>query len=127
VAYDEGPEPPLASPEGVTGSWRYAIDSPSGITLAQWSGECEVPTAYWIAGDSPPRIVTGETDAGEAPESVGLGWSPDGSAVVLVGGGTCGVPSENPGVYLYARPGDGRLVVSIAEVPVVADAWGTGV
>jgi hypothetical protein len=127
VLYDEGPEPPLASPEGGSGHWRYAIDSPSGIRLAQWSGECEVPTAYWIAGDAPPRIVTGETDLAKAPESLALGWSSGGEAVVLVGGGTCGVQSEGPGIYLYARPGDGRLVVATTQVPVVADAWGTGI
>jgi hypothetical protein len=125
VSYDEGTEPPLASPDA-PGSWRYAIGSPSGITLGQWSGECEVPTAYWIAGDAPPRIVTGESDVAKAPESLALGWSSDGEAVVLVGGGACGTPSEGPGIYLYTRPGDGRLVASTSDVPVVADAWGTG-
>ncbi len=127
VFSDEGPEPPLASPDGESGQWRYAVDSPSGVTLAQWSGECEIPTAYWIAGDAPPRVVTGETDLTKAPESLALGWSSGGEAVVLVGGGACGLPAEGPGVYLYARPGDGRLVVSTAQVPVEADAWGTGI
>jgi hypothetical protein len=126
VSSTEGPEPAVASPQGASGHWRYAVDSPSGITLAQWSGECEVPTAYWIAGDAPPRILTGESDLAKAPESLALGWSSDGEAVVLVGGGTCGVRSASPGIYLYTRPGDGRLVASTADVPVVADAWGTG-
>jgi len=130
VMYDEGAEPSLPPPiakghDGKSaGHWRYADESPSGATLAQWSGECEVPTAYWISEDGTARIVTGESDASKAPESLALGWTANGRAVVLLPTGTCGSSVESPGVYLYSSPGVGRLVYRTEERSV-ADSWGS--
>jgi hypothetical protein len=130
VMYDEGAQPSLPPPPGsagpngeTAGHWRYAIESGSGVTLAQWSGECEVPTAYWIDEDGTIRIVTGESDVSTAPESVALGWTPNGRAVVSLSRGGCGASAESPGVYLYSSPGVGRLVYPTAD-RTSADVWG---
>lgn len=129
--YDEGPEPRLASPAGAApgqapaGHWRYAVRSPSGTTLAQWSGECEVPMAYWIERSSPGELVTGGTDVSTAPESVALGWTDDGTAVVLLPEGACGSTARSPGVYAYSSPGDGRLMYA-TRGRVFVDSWGLG-
>jgi hypothetical protein len=82
----------------VAGHWRWALPSPDGEwVLAQWSGECEVPTAYLTRTDGegvPLLPVAGGV------ESFGLGWAPDGRALVLLPRGACGAGSETPGVYL---------------------------
>jgi hypothetical protein len=130
---DEGPEPSLPPPPvaaGATGEpaghWRYTIESPSGLTLAQWSGECEVPIAYWIDQAGRARIVTGGSDVSVAPSSLALGWSQSGEAIVLVSSGSCGGSADRPGIYLYSLAGIGRLVHPAEAEPVTADAWGTG-
>jgi hypothetical protein len=117
VIYDEGKEPQLAPPgtQGgqhgePVGHWRYAYSSPSGVTLAQWSGECEVPTAYWIDESGTARIVTGERSVTHSPESLALGWSPDQRAVVFLPRGACGGSGSPPGIYSYSAPGVGRLI-----------------
>jgi hypothetical protein len=131
LIYDEGlqpavPRPPSAGDlDGTGGHWRYALESPSGLTLAQWSGECEVPTAYWIDQAGTARIVTGESDLSTAPASLALGWSNSGEAIVLVSSGSCGGTADLPGIYLYSSPGSGRLVHSTEAESVTADAWGT--
>jgi hypothetical protein len=128
--YDEGARPSLRPPPGsagpngeTAGHWRYAIESGSGAILAQWSGECEVPTAYWIDEDGTTRIVTGESDVSTAPESVALGWTPTGRAVVFLPHGGCGAGAESPGVYLYSSPGVGRVVYPTGNRSI-ADVWG---
>ncbi|MGZ8585036.1 MAG: PASTA domain-containing protein [Actinomycetota bacterium] len=132
--FDEGPEPPLAPPPGAEGQpggaaghWRYAIGSASGVTLGQWSGECEDPTAYWIASGGAARIVTGEVDASSAPASSGLGWTNGGEALVLVQDASCGADADQPGIYVYSAPDVGRLVHPTDAGPVAAEAWGAGV
>lgn len=127
VIYDEGPEPQIALPptQGNSeplGHWRYAYSSPSGVTLAQWSGECEVPTAYWIDGSGTARIVTGERSLRHAPESVALGWSPDQRAVLFLPQGACGGSGSPPGIYLYTAPGVGRLIFETGPALSV-DMW----
>ena len=130
---DEGPEPPLAPPPGVAGQpggaagrWRYAIGSASGVTLGQWSGECEDPTAYWIETGGAARIVTGEVDPSSAPASSGLGWTNGGEALVLVQDASCGADADQPGIYLYSAPDVGRLVHPTDADSVAAEAWGAG-
>jgi hypothetical protein len=129
VIYDEGREPQLASPPTQRhrngeplGHWRYAYRSSSGVTLAQWSGECEVPTAYWIDESGTARIVTGERSVTHAPESLALGWSPDQRAVLLLPQGTCGGGANPPGIYLYSAPGVGRLIFE-TQPASSADMW----
>jgi hypothetical protein len=117
VIYDEGKEPQLAPPPAKGGQnseplghWRYAYSSPSGVTLAQWSGECEAPTAYWIDESGTARIVTGERSVTHAPESLALGWSPDQRAVLFLPEGACSGSGNPPGIYLYSTPGVGKLI-----------------
>jgi hypothetical protein len=86
------------------GHWRWALPSPDGRwALAQWSGECEVPSAHLLRPDgSELREVAGGV------ESFGLGWAPDGRAVVQLWPGLCGSGAEVPGVHLL-DPGTGEL------------------
>jgi hypothetical protein len=125
-AYDEGPAPTLPPPPGEPdGHWRYTIETVPAAVLAQWSGECEVPVAYWIEGGD-TRIVTGGEDTSTAPSSLALGWSPDGEAIVHVSQGACGGTTDDPGVYGFSAPGDGRLLFPTSDGGVVADGWGMG-
>lgn len=125
-AFDEGPESSLPPPpDDPTGHWRYAIETVPAAVLAQWSGECEVPVAYWIEGGD-TEIVTGGMDSSAAPSSLALGWSANGEAIVQVSQGACGGTTDDPGIYRYAAPGSGRLVLSTPDGSVVVDAWGTG-
>ncbi|MGZ8624011.1 MAG: PASTA domain-containing protein [Actinomycetota bacterium] len=129
--YDEGPAPSLPPPaeavgvDAPGGRWRYAVGSGSDTTLAQWSGECEVPRAFLIDATGTARVVTGEGDPWSAPASIGLGWF-NGEAVVLVSGSECAAAAEPPGVYTYAAPGSGRLLHEIETDSLATDAWGTG-
>lgn len=68
-----GPPRIAARPPGV-GHWVWAERSPLGdVTLAQWSGECEIPVAY--------LVVNGKLQS-YGPETVALGWLSTGEAVV---------------------------------------------
>src|SRR5207302_2723075 len=74
------------------GWWTAAFVSGDGSRLLlQWSGECEIPVAF-VARASGGRAhpVTGEPGLRDAPESVALGWSADGRAVVELSKGACG-------------------------------------
>ena len=98
------------------GHWRQAWLSPDGATLlAQWSAECEVPIAFFVDAErGSMRPVTGERKWADAPESIALGWSPDGRARVRLTHGYCGGAKHPPGVYL-ADPTSGRLTLVKAE------------
>jgi hypothetical protein len=124
--YDEGSEPDLAPPRGTTvGHWRYQLFPSVGTaSLAQWSGECETPTAYWIDADGSEHIVTGERDLSAAPESVAIGWTPDGQALVFLPHGACGGSASQPGVYRYPAPGVGELVYPTGN-DADAEMWDT--
>jgi hypothetical protein len=131
-AFDEGPEPTLPPPPNAAteagepvGHWRYAVETRPAAVLAQWSGACEDPTAYWIEGGD-TTIVTGEDDPSAAPASSALGWSRSGEAIVLVSQGACGGTASDPGIYVFSAPDDGRLIHATPAEGVVADAWGTG-
>jgi dipeptidyl aminopeptidase/acylaminoacyl peptidase len=98
------------APRGPIGYWRSLALSPDGKTLlAQWSGECESPNAFFIpAHGGKPRPVTGERDWRDAPESVAYGWTRGGLARVLLPQGACGSGAHRPGVYLI-DPRSGRM------------------
>jgi hypothetical protein len=102
--------PPFPAPApgiGPVGHWVSAQLSPDGRTvLAQWSAECEVPIAFLIpVARGKPRPVAG-TPREPPPESIGLGWGPDGLAVVFLPSlGGCGKGYEGPGVYLVSTDG----------------------
>lgn len=125
-SYDEGPEPGLPPPDvarvrgRVAGHWRYAYRS-RGRTLAQWSGECEMPTAFWVEGDT-TRIVTGEDRLTGAPKSVALGWSSQGEAFVILEIAYCGTTGDLPGVYRFTAPGRGTLVFE-TKGDATAEMW----
>ena len=91
-ADDPGADLPKAEPRG---HWRWSIPSPDGDTiLGQWSGECEIPTAYYVPSGGDPQPV-----APNGVESVALGWTGDGRAIVHLPEAGCGSPLR-PGVYL---------------------------
>jgi hypothetical protein len=123
--YDESlVQPDLPPPEGTAGGhWRFQLFPDMGTaSLAQWSGECEVPHAFWIDGDGTATVITGEETTADAPTSFALGWSPDGEALVQLPEGHCGSTYDGrPGIYRFARPGDGRLVYAIDGL---AEMWG---
>lgn len=126
--YDEGPSPRLPIPPGsrekdigVVGLWRYAIGSPTGVVLGQWSGECEIPTAFWIERGRRPRIITGEPKLRRAQDSISLGWS-KGDALVLLPGDGCGDSGDPPGIYVFSAPGNGELIYPTPE-GARADMW----
>jgi hypothetical protein len=127
----EDNEPDLPIPESngqpMLGHWRYSANDPhyGDRVLAQWSGECEAPIAFFVEkdeGDIEP--ITGEDDPANAPDSIGLGWTKVGQAVVLLREGTCSGGTDPPGVYLFRTAGHGRLLV---ETPPWSGArmWGT--
>jgi hypothetical protein len=116
--------PPVRrGPDGqIHGHWVYASVSPdTHQLLAQWSGECEVPTAFLVQGRK-ARPFGSATYAG-APESDALGWLRDGRAVVHFPVGACGGSFRRPGTYVVARPGKPRLVVATGRFTSVA-MWG---
>jgi hypothetical protein len=121
--------PPKYHGRPAAGHWRFAVESPryAGRLLAQWSGECEVPTAYFVEPDEHEiEPVTGEEDISKAPESFALGWTFLGRAVVFLPQGACGSSTDPPGVYLFRGPGRGQLLV---ETPAggAARMWGNTV
>jgi hypothetical protein len=77
------------------GYWRSVELSPDRRTLLlQWSGECESQTAYLArANGGGLRPV--------ATESVALGWTQSGRAVVDLTRGACAGSARRPGIYLF--------------------------
>jgi hypothetical protein len=80
------------------GHWRSVERSPDGRTLLlQWSGECEIPVAYFADADgSHLRTVAGDPTV----ESAALGWARDGRAVIAFPQGACGKARKPAGTYL---------------------------
>jgi hypothetical protein len=82
------------------GSWRSASVGPGGRILAQWSGECEAPLAFVVAGG---RTTAAATDtAGHAAESYALGWW-GGKPLLSRPVPLCSAGAPRPGVYLGAQ------------------------
>lgn len=104
------------------GHWRNAFVSPDGRRLLlTWSSECEVPTALFAPARGGPAVpVTGERDWTKAPESIALGWTKDGRALVHLLGGACGNGARRPGVYAF----DGRRATFVAGPAVSAAFFG---
>jgi hypothetical protein len=99
--------PVVRPPGSKVGHWVTAFLSPDRKTLlAQWSAECEVPIAYFIA------LKTGETRAVARgnPESVAHGWAGDGRAIVEFPNGLCGRGTKRPGLYLVSLDGTRTLL-----------------
>lgn len=77
------------------GYWRSVQLSPDRKTLLlQWIGECEIPTAYVARAN-------GRGLRPIASESVALGWTRSGRAVLDLPGGACAGSARRPGIYLF--------------------------
>jgi hypothetical protein len=106
----EGPVPAWLArvkPLRSVGHWRHAVPSPDGKTiLAQWSGECEIPIAYFIPLDTrKPRPVFPIPQ-----ETTAVAWNDDGRAGVFVNGPACGGGDVRPGLYLVSLDGEREFV-----------------
>jgi hypothetical protein len=94
------------------GYWRSVELSPDRRTLLlQWSGECESQTAYLARADGSGLRAVGT-------ESMALGWTRSGRAVVDLPSGACAGAARRPGIYLldphtrrtsFVYQGHGRL------------------
>jgi len=103
----DGDDLAIGKPPGAkVGHWAKAYLSPDGKTfLAQWSAECEVPFTFVVpARGGVPRVVTGEADWANAPQSTADGWTEDGRAIVELSHGDCGLPSRRS-IVLVAQDG----------------------
>lgn len=120
----------LPPPEGerrdklATGQWRYALRSPvSDVVLAQWSDECEIPSAHFVYPGSEPVNVMGPGGWWQHPSSKALGWTPGGVALVYLPNGACGGSGDPPGIYAFTEPGASELIFEIRGYPRVL-MWG---
>lgn len=117
------------APDGSSGigHWQTAVPSPNGRwILATWSGECESLTAFLIptAGDAPATTIDGRSGIEGATESTGIGWAPDGSAVVQLGTGLCGAAAEEPGVHLIGPDTlESRLLINQPNPGPTVHLW----
>ncbi len=94
-------------PRAKAGHWVTAYLSPDHKTLlAQWSAECEVPIAFFVAarGGVPRSLSAGDR------ESIAHGWTSGGRAIVEFPNGPCGGGTSRPGVYLVSLDGTRQLI-----------------
>jgi hypothetical protein len=93
-----------APPGRRRGHWAEAYLSPGGgRLLLRWTGPCATSRVYLAPAEGGAlRLVTPDR---AAP----MGWSRDGHAIVLVGGGRCGAKTATRGVY--AVDPSGRLTL----------------
>jgi hypothetical protein len=107
------------------GHWVMSVASPSGRrVLAQWRGECEVPTAYLINARTEHITDIGDRISGLLPESIALGWLSDKGALVHFPLGACGTSVPRPGVYIVSPSGTiGQRVVTTPRAARVY-MWG---
>ncbi len=87
----------VARPIEDVGRWSNVFLSPDGETLlAQWSGACEIPTAYFVpTNGGRPRALT-DYSKGSAI-SIAVGWQGSKARVRLpVGEGS----ARKPGIYV---------------------------
>lgn len=124
----EEEKPDLRVPPGgrykgmAAGSWRYAVEGPGAAVLGQWSGECEVPHAFWIEPGRVAVLITGGAKVGDGPESIALGWAGR-TAFAFLGEGACGGRGDPPGIYAFDSPGEGTLIYRTPRFAQV-DMWG---
>jgi hypothetical protein len=114
---------PVKSPAPNTspiGHWAGVQLAPDGRTLlAQWSAECETPQAFLVSR----RTGSARRLGGAADDSIALGWTNDGQALIYFPTGVCGgTYRDGAGVYAFDR-GRLRLVFETARRATVA-MWG---
>jgi hypothetical protein len=99
----------LPKPPGErVGHWRLALAGPHGQLLAQWSGECEVPTTYVVSASHRPRLVGRD----HTVEALARGWTRAGKPLIEFPDGACGSSNSKPGLYQEDRPGQLRLIAA---------------
>jgi hypothetical protein len=91
------------------GHWAGVRLSPDGRRLlAQWSAECETPQAFLVSR----RTGSVRRLGGVADDSIALGWTSDGRALVHFPTGVCGGTYHGgPGIYAV----DGRRLRLLFE------------
>jgi hypothetical protein len=88
----------VAEPVETVGRWLGAYLSPDGTTLlAQWSGACEIPVAYFVPAEGGRARPITRVDGTGSAESVALGWRGSRALVHLPRGEW---PNRRPGVYV---------------------------
>jgi hypothetical protein len=114
--------PAETAPRGPAGYWVNVRVAPDRRrVLAQWSGECESPAAYLVARDEHRSRPV----AGRRFESLALGWTPAGRAVVHFTEGVCGTGIHGgPGVYAIGRTGRPQLIVALTSRWQRVAFWG---
>lgn len=104
-------------PRGPAGSWQSVMLSPDGRRLlAQWLGECEIPTAYLIDARTGRSTVLGRDSRGRRVESRTLGWNGD-TPLVALPRSVCTLSADRPGVYAFDRRGHARLIYPLPRPP----------
>jgi hypothetical protein len=103
----------LGKPPGErVGQWRLALAGPHGQLLAQWSGECEVPTTYVVSPSHHLRLVGKD----HTVEALARGWTRAGSPLIEFPDGACGSGNSKPGLYQEDRPGQLRLIAAGKDI-----------
>jgi hypothetical protein len=109
-----------STPAGLAGYWYWGALSPDGtMFLTHWVRECEEATAFFVpAAGGKPVPVTGESDWAQSPDSLALGWTTDGRAIVFIyGTAACGKGFSHPGLYLVTTGLERQLLWAGKEPP----------
>lgn len=114
----DGSSRDLAGPAADVGHWRFALPSPKGDwVLAQWSGECEVPTAY-LVGVKGGRLRPIDTS------STAIGWTRQGRAIVGLSTAACGEGAKEPGTYLLEpTSGSRQRIHPYSQGALLTKSW----
>jgi hypothetical protein len=121
--YPDGVMPGTDQP--VAGSWLRARLSPDGAWIAaQWSGECEVQTAYFVRTSDGVVFNTDGTQLGsgspaESQSSMVLGWNGN-RALVMEEQGACSGPGNSTVRSIDPATGEGTVLVDLATADQAA-------
>jgi hypothetical protein len=75
--------------------------------LAQWTAECDVPVVYLVgASGGTPQAIKGLASVGE---SIALGWTRGGKALVISESGSC--------------PGSSPRLIEISQTGAILEHW----
>lgn len=98
-------------------AWRWAVPSDDGRwVLAESTGGCGVATTFLIAADGRQARPVGGGSEFEVDDTEGIGWTPDGQAVVHVGGAGCQDSTESTGIQLVdPGSGEGTTLYTLGE------------